>query len=179
MRAQRRKKLFAIESFGGKCQRCGYDRCIDALEFHHADESLKKEKPCYIIMRWSWEKAKKELEKCVLLCSNCHRETHHKSLDTNILREAAKIKLQITKLVKPWITNICLCCKKSFSTKVSDQKFCSVVCKHLNERKVSRPSKEELQKLLDEKISWLQLGRMFGVSDNSVRKWAKKYEILR
>lgn len=60
---------------GGKCEHCGYGRCTDALEFHHLDP-LKKD-PGFKSMRyWGLEKAKKELDKCLLLCSICHREKH-------------------------------------------------------------------------------------------------------
>lgn len=76
MTTQRRKRAKAIEHFGGKCTRCGYSRCIDALEFHHLDENEKEQEASYIIRRWAWERAKLELEKCVLLCANCHREEH-------------------------------------------------------------------------------------------------------
>jgi transposase-like protein len=45
-------------------------------------------------------------------------------------------------------------------------------------RKVeNRPSAEELQKMLEE-TSFLAVGRKYGVSDNAVRKWAKKYKII-
>lgn len=74
MKAQRRKKQIAIDEYGGKCIKCGYNKCIDALEFHHREG--KEESPAYIICRWSLERAKIELDKCDLLCSNCHREEH-------------------------------------------------------------------------------------------------------
>jgi transposase-like protein len=46
------------------------------------------------------------------------------------------------------------------------------------DRKVDRPPKEQLIELMEQKTSWVQMGRMFGVSDNAVRKWAKKYDLL-
>ncbi len=55
------------------CERCGYNKCIGALEFHHLDPTIKDELVC---RSRSFEKAKKEMDKCVLLCSNCHREEH-------------------------------------------------------------------------------------------------------
>ena len=81
MRVQRRKKIYAIEFYGGKCKTCGYDKCINALEFHHRDKLLKKERPSYIIMRWKWDRVKEELDKCDLLCSNCHKEIEYKEID--------------------------------------------------------------------------------------------------
>lgn len=71
---RRRTKLRAISYLGGKCKLCGYDRCSDAMDFHHRD-SLTKD---FEIGRFSggWTKIKAELDKCDLLCANCHRETH-------------------------------------------------------------------------------------------------------
>lgn len=71
---QRETKRRAIEYKGGKCQSCGYDKCEAALEFHHrnADKefSIAKSK------RKKFDCLKAELDKCDLLCANCHREAH-------------------------------------------------------------------------------------------------------
>jgi len=45
-------------------------------------------------------------------------------------------------------------------------------------RKVERPNKEQLEKMLLEKNNWSLLRREFGVSDNAVRKWAKSYKLI-
>lgn len=70
-----------VEYKGGKCTRCGYDRCIAALDFHHIDPKTKKfdvsGSHCL-----SWSKIKMELDKCELICSNCHREEEYGSLRT-------------------------------------------------------------------------------------------------
>lgn len=62
-----------VEYKGGKCSRCGYNRCITASEFHHTDKSKKEFSPGGHHCR-SWSSLVKELDKCILLCSNCHRE---------------------------------------------------------------------------------------------------------
>ena len=77
---KRRKKVreMALEFLGGKCSRCGYDRCAEALEIHHLESN---EKDFGISARGytrSWKTVRAELEKCELLCANCHRETHAK-----------------------------------------------------------------------------------------------------
>lgn len=71
-------KKKCVEYLGGKCISCGYDKCIAALEFHHRDSSHKD----FAISGGtvSWERTKKELDKCDLLCANCHRELHHPSV---------------------------------------------------------------------------------------------------
>ena len=64
-----------VDYLGGKCSRCGYNKSLSALEFHHTDPSTKD--PEYSKMRnWSFERKKIELDKCELVCANCHREIH-------------------------------------------------------------------------------------------------------
>ena len=71
------KRIKAIELFGGCCQHCGYDKCYAALEFHHIDPTIKDVN--YGTMRgWTFSRIKKELDKCILLCANCHREEHER-----------------------------------------------------------------------------------------------------
>jgi len=62
------------ESRGGKCIRCDYDKCIKALEFHHLDPTQKD----FTISNdhFKLEDAVKESKKCILICSNCHKELH-------------------------------------------------------------------------------------------------------
>ena len=55
------------------CSVCGYNKCSAALEFDHIDRSQKKFN-LSAGFRHSWKKIHEELEKCVVLCSNCHRE---------------------------------------------------------------------------------------------------------
>lgn len=169
MRAQKKKKLIAVEAFGGECCICGYNKCTEALDFHHLDKSEKEESPSYIIMRWSFEKAKKELDKCILVCANCHREIH--------ANEKENISIELQRYYRPWIDKTCKCCEKEFTTKNINQIYCSVTCNKLDIRKVERPSKEMLEELM-KTTNWTQLGRMFKVSDNGVRKWAKAYGLI-
>lgn len=74
--AKRRKKIkqLSIEYKGGKCYFCGYSKCQNALDFHHIDPSTKEFGIGSKGYTRSWEKVKEELNKCVLVCANCHRE---------------------------------------------------------------------------------------------------------
>ena len=77
VRKRRRKiRIMALEYKGGKCERCGYNRCPEALEFHHATSSEKDFSVSSRGYTRSWDRVKKELDKCILLCANCHREVH-------------------------------------------------------------------------------------------------------
>ncbi len=73
-KARRRQlKRKTIECKGGKCQICGYNYYDGALTLHHLDPSKKE----YNISKaFSWEKIKRELPKCILVCFNCHQEIH-------------------------------------------------------------------------------------------------------
>ena len=75
---KRRKKLreMAVEYKGGKCVFCGYAKDIVALDFHHLDESRKDFGLSQRGLTRSWERIKQELDKCILVCANCHREIH-------------------------------------------------------------------------------------------------------
>lgn len=61
---------------GGKCVICNYNKCKQALEFHHLN-GTKKFNISGSHSR-SWEAIKKELSKCILVCSNCHAEIEEK-----------------------------------------------------------------------------------------------------
>lgn len=76
--ARARNKERAIEAKGGACVHCGiqYDGTNSVIfDFHHLDPSEKEFNPG-TMMKCSWEKIEKEIDKCVLLCANCHRLEH-------------------------------------------------------------------------------------------------------
>lgn len=70
-------KFKAVEYKGGKCEICGYDRNYSALEFHHLDPTQKDFGIAADGYSKSWEHTKEELDKCILVCANCHRELHN------------------------------------------------------------------------------------------------------
>ena len=75
--ARRRKvRQMAVEYKGGKCEMCGYDRCIDALEFHHNKPTQKDFGISNKGYTRQWKKVQEELDKCMMICANCHRELH-------------------------------------------------------------------------------------------------------
>ena len=75
---RRAMKKEAVKRHGGKCERCGYNKCIDALQFHHKDAN-KKEFGLANGITHSWEEYLAESMKCELLCANCHAEEHSKN----------------------------------------------------------------------------------------------------
>ena len=74
-----RRKQRLVDYKGGKCQGigCGYNKNLTAMEFHHMDPILK-DSDWITLSKLKWtDKLKNELDKCVLLCANCHREEHY------------------------------------------------------------------------------------------------------
>jgi predicted RNA-binding Zn-ribbon protein involved in translation (DUF1610 family) len=75
---RRRKKVkrLLVEYKGGKCEKCGYNKCIEALDFHHKNPNEKDFGISANGHTKSLDKLKKEVDKCQLVCANCHREIH-------------------------------------------------------------------------------------------------------
>lgn len=245
-----------VQSMGGKCAICGYNNCNDALELHHINP-MEKEFGFGKMTAdpKSWSRFVEELRKCVLLCSNHHREIHngiivlpdnyirfdesfveHKagsdlmkkclvcgketgSMNITCSRECAAKRTRtvlwdkfdlvgmvksgkslesiaselnvsrssVTKRLKKChpellpdkdihlVKRECSVCKTRIC-KGSKSGLC-VNCYGLKRRKVERPTKEQLEEQLKTE-SWLALGKKYGVSDNSIRKWARSYQIL-
>ncbi len=69
-----RYRIALVKYKGGKCMMCGYKGNISVMEFHHMDPNRKEFGLGDGIK--SWESMKKEVDKCELLCSNCHRIKH-------------------------------------------------------------------------------------------------------
>lgn len=75
------RKIKLIQSFGGKCNRCGYSANIAALHFHHTNSYQKLFKlDARILSNRKWSSIIEEASKCELLCSNCHAEEHNPEL---------------------------------------------------------------------------------------------------
>ncbi len=70
------RKAKAVAYKGGKCSICGYSKTLAALEFHHIEPKTK-------LFAWNklrlrpWHEVINELDKCTLMCSNCHAELHN------------------------------------------------------------------------------------------------------
>lgn len=78
-KSSQRFKLECVAYKGGKCERCGYDKCPAAFDFHHKDPT-KKDFKISASKTTITEAVKIELDKCELLCANCHREEHFNTI---------------------------------------------------------------------------------------------------
>ena len=78
---RQKTKLIAVNYKGGKCVECGYNKYVGALDFHHLNPNFKEIKITNLIRnginkKGNWKNLKLELDKCVILCANCHRQKH-------------------------------------------------------------------------------------------------------
>ena len=80
------RKLELVSSMGGRCSICGYHKNLASLVFHHTDS---KDKDFKLDMRSlsnrKFETVLEELDKCILVCHNCHAELHNPHLDLDQL----------------------------------------------------------------------------------------------
>ena len=190
---------------GGECQICGYHKCLEALEFHHLDPA-KKDFSISSSDVLSYDKMKEEVDKCILVCANCHREIHHeeyekmrkealtkeKEVFTEIMKNREKysavsrvkdsykylVDAGVLKDMENGMKRIDIRKKYHINNRTFN-KFLKENGLTYGERKIvqNKPSKEELIALL-EKHSKSSIARMFGVSWNAVQKWCKKYDLV-
>jgi hypothetical protein len=99
--ARRKLKARAIAYKGGKCERCGYDRCPDALDFHHRDPTEKDFQVSAGAYR-RWALMVRELDKCVMLCANCHREEHYRERSERLAVQSALARGSVVRKMAAW-----------------------------------------------------------------------------
>lgn len=162
-------KILSVEYKGGKCSICGYDKYIGALEFHHLDSDEKDFGISEKGYTRAWEIVREELDKCILVCANCHRELHQdlrfQKIEWTLEDEENSSKIK---------EYFCTTCNKKLYEK-SDTGLCNE-CYKKTTRKVERPSKEELFELIKTK-TFTELGRTYGVSDKTISNWCIGYDL--
>jgi len=192
-------KKHLIQYKGDKCEKCGYNKpYLSSYDFHHLDPADKD----FNISRMSNSRdlaaLEREVEKCILVCRNCHAELHEDEYRHEIDESLKEYNRWLIKKIQQakkreqeqkdgrrdenghWVDfgkKICLVCDNEFTKRSAIQKYCSPKCSFFNQRKTTRPTREELQVLIDTK-SFCAIGRQFGVSDNAIRKWARVYNLL-
>lgn len=119
IRYRNRQKEKSVLYLGGKCIKCGYSKSLAALDFHHTDPNKKDWKPSRL-MSYRWEIVKAELDKCELLCANCHRELHEGVTQFDLLKSPVGQRKTYTK--------ICPKCQMTFQAVKQKNIYCSVNC---------------------------------------------------
>ena len=178
-----------------KCAKCGDSRGY-VLDFHHKDPQGKESGISQLISNnANLTKIKQEIDKCVILCANCHREFHflgkktsitiqeYLNTDINIkyseLISSKKVSQPIIWSQKQQIKKIktCIDCGKQ----VSKNAIRCIECE--NKRKKvpleNMPvTREELKNLIRIK-PFTTIAKDFGVTDNAIRKWCDKFNLPR
>lgn len=150
---------------GGACEICGYCKNIAALEFHHKNPEEKK---FNVDMRkfsnMTLEKLEAELEKCILVCANCHRELHNKSLTMenmpNLLENVDKITFSNRG------GQICPTCGKRFK-KSKGKIYCSKECRM---KAKNYPTKQEILDKYQELHSWQKVADFYNITRRIVQR---------
>lgn len=201
---RRRNKIKLVEYKGGKCEICGYDKCIDALEFHHLNPD-EKEFGISCGDTRSLKKLKAEVDKCIMVCANCHREIHAKEREKKIedrdkkkneleknfhlthgidcRGRSKKIMTEILKIdliendVKNKIPKKEIAKKYNVSVKVIKTflKKHGIEYNEAVNKNITR--KISIEDFIDKfRIygSFTKVGKHYGVSDNAIRKWCRK-----
>lgn len=162
---RKRTKQRMIESMGGECQCCSYNKCNAALQFHHIDPSTKDRDSRLGKNIKSWARIVDELKKCVLLCGNCHAEIHagirilpneYKRFDSKYEKYKKSEDIQYTS---------CFYCGKMKSKKL---KFCSYACRDKFRERANWSNIDLLE--MSEKYNNCELGRLLSVSEKTIRK---------
>ena len=134
---RKRTKDRIIESMGGQCVICGYNRCPSALALHHLDP--KQKDIGFGLIRANpknWKIIVLELKKCVLICHNCHSEVH--SGIAVIPENAPKFNEKFTdyKILEQLEIDLLTPCPVCGKLKPSYLKNCSLECAAKSKYKV-------------------------------------------
>lgn len=166
-----RKKVreYLAAAFGGKCTVCGYNRTIAAFDYHHIDPA-EKDHGLFRAMRdgHSWSKIVVEARKCTLVCCRCHRELHAGVVE--LPNDYAKFNEEYADIIKIRQKEFEPCPICGVMKNVLQQ-YCSNSCSGRAQRKM-QITKDEMEKLIEQK-TYTDIGKMFGVSSNAVRKRCK------
>lgn len=165
-----------IELKGGKCEICGYDKCEDALHFHHKDPTTKKFNLSEHSNSLTWENYLEESKKCQLLCANCHAEIHYQKIkkkekikDNRVFESPIQELLENDKKQsKKTIENYCIDCGKKISYKAIRCQQCDAIQRQV----ATRPSRETLKNMI-RTTPFTQIAKQFNVSDRAISKWCK------
>ncbi len=173
----RKIKQKAIEYKGGKCIMCGYNKCPTSMIFHHRKPEDKKFNISNKLAKW--DIVKEELDKCDLLCLNCHGETHEVEYKKALLDKEKFIRSKIPERKNKSIDkSICQYCKSEFSLcgRRGNSKYCSVTCRIEAFRKIPNDL-DKLQELVCSK-TLKELSVDFGVTTRAIQKVCKKNGIF-
>lgn len=183
----------------GKCEKCGYDKCLEVLEYHHKEPEFKVNGVSRLATHYNLQVGLEEIEKCILLCANCHREFHflEKNIDNFLLEDFLSQNFNKEDFYKYIVLNTSeenehrINSIQSYVKPVIQKYYCQdcgqeisrgctrcITCENKNRIKEVPISRDNLKELIRNK-PFTQIGEQFGVSDNAIRRWCVKYQLPR
>lgn len=158
-----------IDGYGGKCMCCGYNTCNNALELHHVNPETKEVGfSKFMSHPQAFEKILLEVKKCVLVCSNCHKEIH-----AGVRKCPEKIPFIISDPSPIIKFDACPICGKQ---KLIIYKTCSRACAAKKARKINWDNIDLKQELMHS--SKCKLADKLGITEAAIRKRIKKLGII-
>lgn len=155
---RRAAKDWAVKFLGGKCEKCGETR-PHILAFHHLEG--KDGSPANLLANSKIKEFFTEVFKSILLCNNCHGDFHYLNTTTGITLEE-----YLGREIPHYVDT-----RSNFILPNIEEPKKEMV-------KSNKPSAEELEKiLLENNGNFSKVGKIFGISDNGVRKWCKMYNM--
>lgn len=151
------------------CINCGYDKHFEVCHIKGIKD-FDIDTPVSVV---------NDLDNLIALCPNCHTELDRNLLDENCILYEQNIipRSYVGANYHEPIMYPCAHCKQPFKVTYDRKKYCSIACAGAGCRKVDRPSKEQLADDIST-MRWVAIGNKYGVSDNTVRKWARTYGLL-
>ena len=169
---RRNTKKKIIHALGGKCALCGYSKCDGALEFHHIDPSIKD-------FHWGtingnirgWKTIAAEMEKCICVCSNCHREVHAGLLTIpDDVQRFDESLIPSALLYEVAVYDSCPVCGNQ---KARGRRTCSVECARKRKIRIVDWDVVDVIQLLSLHTTYEAVGELLGVTGAAV---ARKYK---
>jgi hypothetical protein len=150
---RRRIKEALVYAFGEKCQLCGqhFPNCV--FEFHHLNPAEKSFGIGSQSTTYSKATNAAEAKKCCMLCANCHRLVEHELDDVNL---------------------ICDFDEEKYYNKIDELAGRNKKVQEKKKNSIEKPTREVLKYQI-RTMPFLQIGKLYGVSDNAIRKWCIKY----
>lgn len=171
-----KRKLELIEYKGGECEKCHYKHNLSVLEFHHINPNEKEfQLDSRHLSNTNVERLKNEVDKCILLCSNCHREIHHPEYNEDNIHSLLERynTSSISTLKRKRSQSICPVCGESFDS-VKGKKFCSPKCREKYEGRDKYPSKTEVISKYDELHSWEKVAKFYNLTRRIIQRIRQK-----
>jgi hypothetical protein len=172
-RWRKNTKQKLIDAFGKNCCVCGYNKCNEAMEFHHTDPTEKE-------FTWGsvnghirgWNYITVEIKKCVMVCSNCHKEVHAGMSEIPDSAQRFNEDLINPELLYPTeIYDDCPVCGKS---KFKHYSTCSPECSKKRKIKKVDWDQHDIIQLVQQYSTYTEIGDMLGITGAAVSRRYKQ-----